>query len=188
MGARLVDEISTGSVDATHRTRHKAHYNRFRTYDPAIGRYISADPIGQLGFVGLIGSPDLAFLPPEVLSAQRTQGHVNLYLYARSNPLVFIDVLGLDPDEAEAFWSSSAKQRAAQAFCGLAAAGTCFATGPGPFCAAAVVAGGGAALAIEILGAPDTAEQIGEPVGEALERRLDRLGDIDENTTDAQRF
>jgi hypothetical protein len=42
-------------------------------------------------------------------------------LYARSNPLVFIDVLGLDPDEAEAFWSSSAKQRAAQAFCGLAA-------------------------------------------------------------------
>ena len=27
------------------------HYNRFRYYDPSIGRYISADPIGQAGGV-----------------------------------------------------------------------------------------------------------------------------------------
>ena len=46
-------------------------YNRFRYYDPSIGRYISADPIGQYG-----GS--------------------NLYVYARNNPTNLTDSLGLD--------------------------------------------------------------------------------------------
>ena len=31
------------------------HYNRFRYYDPAIGRYVSADPIGQAGGVNVFG-------------------------------------------------------------------------------------------------------------------------------------
>ena len=31
------------------------HYNRFRYYDPSIGRYISADPIGQAGGVNVYG-------------------------------------------------------------------------------------------------------------------------------------
>ena len=30
------------------------HYNRFRYYDPPVGRYVSADPIGQVG--GLSGA------------------------------------------------------------------------------------------------------------------------------------
>ncbi|MFA8391004.1 RHS repeat-associated core domain-containing protein [Burkholderia ubonensis] len=45
------------------------HYNRFRTYSPALGRYLQSDPAGQAG-------------------------GVNLYAYA-SNPLVAVDALGL---------------------------------------------------------------------------------------------
>ncbi|HVZ36880.1 MAG TPA: RHS repeat-associated core domain-containing protein, partial [Polyangiaceae bacterium] len=47
------------------------HYNRYRYYDPALGRYLQSDPIGYAG------SP------------------VNLYAYC-PNPLVQVDVLGLD--------------------------------------------------------------------------------------------
>ncbi len=45
-------------------------YNRFRYYDPSIGRYISADPIGQWG-------------------------DVNLYRYSLGSPLRLIDPRGL---------------------------------------------------------------------------------------------
>jgi uncharacterized protein RhaS with RHS repeats len=48
------------------------HYNYFRYYDPVTGRYITSDPIGQLG-------------------------GVNLYAYALDNPLYFADPLGLVP-------------------------------------------------------------------------------------------
>jgi RHS repeat-associated protein len=44
--------------------------NFFRTYDPATGRYLEADPIGQ-------------------------RGGINLYPYVQSNPLNFIDPHGL---------------------------------------------------------------------------------------------
>jgi RHS repeat-associated protein len=50
------------------------HYNRFRYYDPSIGRYISADPIGQIG-------------------------GINTFLYARNEPLNSIDPLGLGPGD-----------------------------------------------------------------------------------------
>jgi len=46
------------------------HYNYFRTYDPATGRYLEADPIGQAG--GL-----------------------NTYSYAAANPLSLVDPSGL---------------------------------------------------------------------------------------------
>ena len=45
-------------------------YNRFRYYDPAIGRYVSADPIGQVG-------------------------GVNVYGYAWNDPVTWIDPFGL---------------------------------------------------------------------------------------------
>jgi uncharacterized protein RhaS with RHS repeats len=51
-----------------------SHDNRFRTYDPATGRYISADPIGQLG-----------------------EGGPNLYEYALGNPLSIFDSTGESP-------------------------------------------------------------------------------------------
>lgn len=47
------------------------HYNRFRYCDPAIGRYVSADPIGQAGGVNVFG-------------------------YVGNNPVGMIDPLGLD--------------------------------------------------------------------------------------------
>ncbi|OMG73113.1 RHS repeat-associated core domain-containing protein [Burkholderia ubonensis] len=46
------------------------HYNRFRSYCPTLGRYLQSDPAGQ-------------------------SGGLNLYAYT-SNPLVSVDVLGLD--------------------------------------------------------------------------------------------
>jgi len=49
------------------------HYNYFRTYDPATGRYLEPDPIGQ-------------------------SGGVNLFVYANSSPVDIADRLGLfDP-------------------------------------------------------------------------------------------
>jgi RHS repeat-associated protein len=52
------------------------HYNRYRYYDPLLGRYLQSDPIGYKG------SP------------------VNLYAYC-ANPSVQVDLLGLDhPDNA----------------------------------------------------------------------------------------
>ncbi|WP_080970748.1 RHS repeat-associated core domain-containing protein [Burkholderia cepacia] len=47
------------------------HYNRFRSYSPALGRYLQTDPKGQAG-------------------------GINLYAYS-PNPLVIVDVLGMDP-------------------------------------------------------------------------------------------
>jgi RHS repeat-associated protein len=49
-------------------------YNWHRYYDPSLGRYISADPIGQAG-------------------------GVNLYNYAGNNPARFIDPFGLNDSE-----------------------------------------------------------------------------------------
>ncbi len=46
------------------------HYNYFRGYDPAVGRYLQSDPLG------LMADP-------------------NTYLYVWSNPLLFFDPLGL---------------------------------------------------------------------------------------------
>jgi RHS repeat-associated protein len=47
-------------------------YNRHRDYDPGTGRYIQADPIGLAG-------------------------DANPYLYAKANPLRYVDLMGLNP-------------------------------------------------------------------------------------------
>jgi RHS repeat-associated protein len=52
------------------------YYNRARDYDPVLGRYIQADPIGLLG-------------------------GANPYLYANADPLNIIDPRGLNPSTAE---------------------------------------------------------------------------------------
>ena len=58
------------------------HYNLHRYFDPVVGRYVSADPIGQFGLQAGGG-----FSVP-------TAG-VNLFTYALANPLRWIDPLGL---------------------------------------------------------------------------------------------
>ena len=58
------------------------HYNRFRYYDPSIGRYISADPIGQFGLIAPAG------LAPIGAGA-------NVYSYVLSDPIDLADPLGL---------------------------------------------------------------------------------------------
>jgi RHS repeat-associated protein len=55
------------------------NYNYFRDYNPAIGRYVEADPIGL-------------------------RGGNNLYIYARQNPGVFTDLRGLEPCEQVTDW------------------------------------------------------------------------------------
>jgi len=51
------------------------HYNRFRYYDPRVGRYLTQDPIGILG-------------------------GVNNYLYSEANPIGIFDAMGLAPGQA----------------------------------------------------------------------------------------
>ena len=51
------------------------HYNRFRYYDPDIGRFVTLDPIGLLG-------------------------GTNLYAYA-PNPIGWVDPLGLSSDDCD---------------------------------------------------------------------------------------
>ncbi|VWD28076.1 RHS repeat-associated core domain-containing protein [Burkholderia contaminans] len=57
------------------------HSNRFRSYNPALGRYLQSDPLGQ-------------------------RGGINLYSYT-ANPLLKVDVLGLSADECKAGEHSS---------------------------------------------------------------------------------
>jgi RHS repeat-associated protein len=53
------------------RTSERSHYNYFRDYDPAVGRYVEGDPIGLAG------------------------GSYSTYAYSNNNPVSKFDLLGL---------------------------------------------------------------------------------------------
>jgi RHS repeat-associated protein len=70
--------ITAGSLSITARfpgqqadDESELHQNRYRYYDPVVGRYIAADPLGE--FAG-----------------------INVYLYARNSPATLTDFFGLD--------------------------------------------------------------------------------------------
>lgn len=73
------------------------HDNRYRYYSPELGRYVSADPIGQFGMGrgdGGVFAYTGAF-PDLLLAGAANTGNANVYSYALNRPLGLIDPLGL---------------------------------------------------------------------------------------------
>ena len=66
-----------------------SHYNYFRDYDPEVGRYAQPDPIGVMGHQRFGGRF------AELLGPTSPSGLNHLYAYTESNPLRYIDPLGL---------------------------------------------------------------------------------------------
>lgn len=87
-----------------------AHFNYARTYDPATGRYLEADPIGLAG-------------------------GWNIYAYAASDPINAIDPLGLSVEDIRYIWRQGLQQfqdvsPIGLPVCGLAGAGSAAWTAP----------------------------------------------------------
>ena len=98
-----------GSVEGT-----GLHYNRFRYYDPEIGRYVNADPIGQFGVLlqyrvtvemaisawltANISDFDWA-TPSNVVPVPGDILRNHLYTYVENQPLAKTDAFGLQSQE-----------------------------------------------------------------------------------------
>ncbi len=73
-GTKVIARLSSGRrCPGTSSLRQLLHYNYFRDFDPAIGRYLESDPIGL-------------------------DGGFNTYGYVLGNPLGLVDSLGLSAD------------------------------------------------------------------------------------------
>ncbi len=77
------------------------HYNRFRYYSPDVGRYVSADPVGQFALQARYGA--------SVAVQQSEYGAVspNLYSYVFNNTLNKIDPSGLSSSDVGAIIAKS---------------------------------------------------------------------------------
>lgn len=135
------------------------HYNRFRYYDPGVGRYVSADPLGQ-------------------------HADANLYAYVGNSPTNAIDPLGLytwaDAGSDAAFFARNSTQGLAAAadgaipffdpFAGAGAYDPCDPTLAGSKRAGAATAAALAALAT--YGAANGSVRSARQVLRMLSRRL----------------
>jgi RHS repeat-associated protein len=61
------------------------HYNRFRYYDPEVGRYVSADPIGQYGILDRFG------ISSSLVGTRFPTASENLYEYSLNAPVDHFD-------------------------------------------------------------------------------------------------
>lgn|GEM_PF-4165063 len=71
-------------------------YNRFRYYDPSIGRYVSADPIGQFGILSIDGV-GLSQSAPDEIRVDSPFSYENAYRYALNSPSNHADPTGEGP-------------------------------------------------------------------------------------------
>jgi RHS repeat-associated protein len=78
-----LDEVNLRSPGHHYDVETGLHYNRFRYYDPVLGRYLQCDPLG-------------------------IAGGFNLYAYV-SNPLIGVDILGLNHPAQEGRSDSTAR-------------------------------------------------------------------------------
>ena len=95
---------TTGSPDLNIRfagqyfdSESQLHYNGQRYYDPAIGRYVGPDPVGQLGMVeqeGLRTHANLFRPQSGSLTGETSTYGLELYPYAASQPMGFSDPTG----------------------------------------------------------------------------------------------
>jgi RHS repeat-associated protein len=77
------------------------HYNNARYYDPKVGRYITADPVGVIPGVG--NSPAVPeyitkHMQSVPLNTRLQHGLNHPYVYALNNPMRFTDASGLSPN------------------------------------------------------------------------------------------
>ena len=71
----------------------------YRAYNPALGRWLSRDPIGELGFT-LLGGGTLPITGMEFDDESNgapisERGDENLYVFVGNDPISFLDILGL---------------------------------------------------------------------------------------------
>ena len=86
--------------------KRKTHYNYFRDYDPATGRYLQSDKLDQFGITRdpqllMLGYHDLGWFEydGEIYydhESSSSRGLNHLYGYANQNPLYWIDPYGLE--------------------------------------------------------------------------------------------
>lgn len=70
------------------------YLTKYRAYDPEKGRWLSRDPLGEIGRPGFVNATALASGSGRVFP--KNYSGLNLYSYVNNNPLEFIDPLGLE--------------------------------------------------------------------------------------------
>ena len=164
------------------------HYNRFRYYDPGIGRYISADPIGQAGGVNVftygLDDPINNFDPTGLNWVVEFAINTNQGLAAFADGFIpFADPFAAagfyDPCDPTLKWSYYSGAATLAAEIGLAAYGAAYGFGPigGGAAAEAAAAGAEGASNSEPGDVSGAADAIEEFLGGPGEVKRNKAGD-----------